>query len=174
VLVRSAVLLSLLLSTVPASVARGDDAVPTTAVTGPTAGLLGVQRARKLPPLIVTCPAESARVGESYISTVGAAGGKGSGGGSAGAAGSGVQSRLADLYVETLSHVRPRIVVHGNPLHLGNPRDVERIRAMLLAAVRAAVLWHQVGGGQFRLLLRRREYAMLARGLLTRCTLDRG
>ena len=75
-LVRSAVLLSLLLGTVPASVARGDDAVPTTAVTGPTAGLLGVQRARKLPPLIVTCPAESARVGESYISTVGAAGGK--------------------------------------------------------------------------------------------------
>jgi len=86
----------------------------------------------------------------------------------------GVQARLAELYVETLSNVRPRIVVHGNPVHLGNPRDVEQIRAMLLAAVRAAVLWHQVGGGQFRLLLRRREYAMLARGLLARCTLDRG
>jgi high frequency lysogenization protein len=86
----------------------------------------------------------------------------------------GVQARLAELYCETLSRVRPRIVVHGNPAHLGNPRDVEQIRAMLLAAVRAAVLWHQVGGGQFRLLLRRREYAMLARGLLARCTLDRG
>ena len=85
-----------------------------------------------------------------------------------------VQARLASLYRETLSQVRPRIVVHGNPAHLGNPRDVERIRAMLLAGVRAAVLWHQVGGGRFRLLLRRREYAMLARGLLTRCTLDRG
>jgi high frequency lysogenization protein len=86
----------------------------------------------------------------------------------------GVQSRLADLYAETLSQLRPRIVVHGNPVHLGNPRDVEQIRAMLMAAVRAAVLWRQVGGGQFRLLLRRREYAMLARGLLARCTLDRG
>jgi len=85
-----------------------------------------------------------------------------------------VQARLAELYCETLSHVRPRIMVHGNPVHLGNPRDVEQIRAMLLAAVRAAVLWHQVGGGQFRLLLRRREYGMLARGLLARCTLDRG
>ncbi|HKE46950.1 MAG TPA: high frequency lysogenization protein HflD [Rhodanobacteraceae bacterium] len=85
-----------------------------------------------------------------------------------------VQARLAELYTETLSHVRPRVVVHGNPVHLGNPRDVEQIRAMLLAAVRAAVLWRQVGGGQFRLLLRRREYAMLARGLLARCTLDRG
>ena len=91
-----------------------------------------------------------------------------------GVANSGVQTRLAELYVSTLSLVRPRIVVHGNPVHLGNPRDVEQIRAMLLAAVRAAVLWHQVGGGQFRLLLRRREYAMLARGLLARCTLDRG
>ena len=91
-----------------------------------------------------------------------------------GVAASAVQARLAELYTETLSHVRPRVVVHGNPVHLGNPRDVEQIRAMLLAAVRAAVLWRQVGGGQFRLLLRRREYAMLARGLLTRCTLDRG
>jgi high frequency lysogenization protein len=91
-----------------------------------------------------------------------------------GVAHSSVQTRLAALYCETLSHVRPRIVVHGNPAHLGNPHDVEKIRAMLLAAVRAAVLWRQVGGGQFRLLLKRREYAMLARGLLARCTLDRG
>ncbi len=91
-----------------------------------------------------------------------------------GVAYAGVQARLAELYCETLSHVRPRVIVHGNPVHLGNPRDVEQIRAMLLAAVRAAVLWHQVGGGQFRLLIRRREYAMLARGLLARCTLDRG
>jgi len=91
-----------------------------------------------------------------------------------GVAYSGVQARLAELYCETLSHVRPRVIVHGNPMHLGNPRDVEHIRAMLLAAVRAAVLWHQVGGGQFRLLIRRKEYAMLARGLLARCTLDRG
>ena len=82
-----------------------------------------------------------------------------------------VQTRLAALYCDTLSHLRPRVIVHGNPAHLGNPRDVEQIRAMLLAAVRAAVLWRQVGGGQFRLLLRRREYAMLARGLLARCTL---
>lgn len=85
-----------------------------------------------------------------------------------------VQARMAALYCDTLSHLRPRVIVHGNPAHLANPRDVEHIRAMLLAAVRAAVLWRQVGGGQFRLLLRRREYAMLARGLLARCTLDRG
>lgn len=85
-----------------------------------------------------------------------------------------VQARLADLYVTTLSPLRPRIIVHGNPQYLANAQLVEQIRALLLAAVRAAVLWRQVGGSQIRLLLRRQQYAMLARGLLSRSTLDRG
>ncbi|MFI4969319.1 MAG: high frequency lysogenization protein HflD [Lysobacterales bacterium] len=85
-----------------------------------------------------------------------------------------VQARLADLYVATLSQLRPRVIVHGNPIHLAKPQLVEQIRALLLAAVRAAVLWRQVGGGQIRLLIRRRQYAMLARGLLSRSMLDRG
>jgi high frequency lysogenization protein len=91
-----------------------------------------------------------------------------------GAAHDTVQARLAEVYVATLSQLRPRVIVHGNPLHLSNPRLVEQIRALLLAAVRSAVLWRQVGGSQWRLLLRRREYAMLARGLLSRSMLDRG
>lgn len=85
-----------------------------------------------------------------------------------------VQTRLAQLYSETLSQLRPRIVVHGNPAQLADPRRVEQIRALLLAGIRAAVMWQQVGGSQWRLLLRRSEYTMLARGLLARCTLDRG
>ena len=85
-----------------------------------------------------------------------------------------VRARLADLYVTSLSPLRPRIIVHGNPQHLANPQYVEQIRALLLAAVRAAVLWRQVGGSQLRLLLRRQQYAMMARGLLSRSMLDRG
>jgi high frequency lysogenization protein len=85
-----------------------------------------------------------------------------------------VQARLAELYVATLSQLRPRVIVHGNPLHLADAQKVEQIRALLLAGVRAAVLWRQVGGSQLRLLFRRREYAMLARGLLARSTLDNG
>ena len=91
-----------------------------------------------------------------------------------GAAHATVQTRLAELYAGTLSRVTPRIIVHGNPVHLADPKRVEQIRALLLAGVRAAVLWRQVGGNQWRLLLHRREYAMLARGLLARCTLDSG
>ncbi|MEZ5461686.1 high frequency lysogenization protein HflD [Dokdonella sp.] len=85
-----------------------------------------------------------------------------------------VQGRLAELYSQTLSNLSPRIVVHGNPTNLADPRRVEQIRSLLLAGIRAAVLWRQMGGSQWRLLVRRKEYAMLARGLLARCTLDRG
>lgn len=82
-----------------------------------------------------------------------------------------VFSRLAELYAGTLSTLRPRVMVTGNPQWLQQPALVERVRASLLAAVRSAVLWHQVGGRQWQLLLHRRQCTMLARGLLTGTTL---
>jgi high frequency lysogenization protein len=82
-----------------------------------------------------------------------------------------VSARLADLYVQTLSRLQPRILVEGNPNYLQQPAQVNQIRALLLAAVRSAVLWRQLGGTQLRLLFRRRQYAMMARGLLAGCTL---
>lgn len=85
-----------------------------------------------------------------------------------------VAARLAELYVSTLSTLRPRVMVTGAALQLQQQHVVERIRAALLAAIRAAVLWHQVGGRQWHLLLHRRRCAMLARGLLTGATLDDG
>lgn len=85
-----------------------------------------------------------------------------------------VLARLADLYCENLSDLRPRVMVIGNPLYLQQPSQVKCIRTLLLAAVRAAVLWRQLGGRSRHLLWQPRREAMLARGLLTRCTLDRG
>jgi len=84
-----------------------------------------------------------------------------------------VVARAADLYAENLSGLRPRVMVIGNPLYLHQPAQARRIRALLLAAVRAAVLWRQLGGRRWHLLLRPRREAMLARGMLTRCTLGR-
>jgi high frequency lysogenization protein len=81
---------------------------------------------------------------------------------------------LARLYSETLSTLRPRILVEGNPRFLNNPATVDRIRALLMAAVRATVLWRQLGGSQLRLFFRHRQYAMMARGLLAQCTLSGG
>lgn len=81
-------------------------------------------------------------------------------------------ARLAQLYVETLSPLKPRVMVEGSQAFLQQPARQSQIRALLLAAIRAAVLWRQLGGSQWRLVFRRRQYAMLARGLLARCTLD--
>ncbi|HEX7341706.1 MAG TPA: high frequency lysogenization protein HflD [Rhodanobacteraceae bacterium] len=85
-----------------------------------------------------------------------------------------VAARLAGLYTEVVSPLRPRVLVAGQPLHLQQQSIVERIRAALLASIRAAVLWHQIGGRQWQLIFNRNQYCMLARGLLTRATLDHG
>jgi len=85
-----------------------------------------------------------------------------------------VLARLSELYANTLSNLRPRVIVQGNPLYLQQPAQVERIRATLLAGARAAVLWRQLGGSQWQLLFKRRQAVMLARGLLSRARLDGG
>ena len=63
---------------------------------------------------------------------------------------------LGGLYADTLSHLRPRILVQGNPHYLGQPGVVAEIRALLLAAVRSAALWRQLGGSLWDFLLARR------------------
>jgi len=85
---------------------------------------------------------------------------------------SAIVSKLAQLYAATLSTLRPRIIVEGNPRYLQDEANVDRVRALLLAAIRAAVLWRQLGGTQLRLFFRHRQYAMMARGLLAQCTLS--
>lgn len=70
-----------------------------------------------------------------------------------------VLAALGGLYAETLSHLRPRVLVQGNPHYLGQPTVVAEVRAVLLAAMRSAVLWRQLGGSLWDFLLRRREMA---------------
>jgi high frequency lysogenization protein len=64
-----------------------------------------------------------------------------------------VMSALGSLYAETLSHLRPRVLVQGNPHYLGQAAGVAEVRASLLAAVRSAVLWRQLGGSLLDFLL---------------------
>jgi high frequency lysogenization protein len=77
-----------------------------------------------------------------------------------------VLSRLAGIYSATVSKLEPRIIVRGNPLYLQNPENQERIRALLLAGIRAAMLWRQVGGRRMQILLGRRRLLESARGYL--------
>ena len=66
---------------------------------------------------------------------------------------------LGNLYAQTLSLVRPRVMVQGNPHYLGQPGVVAEVRALLLAAVRSAVLWRQRGGTLWDFALQRRAMA---------------
>ncbi|WP_028915028.1 high frequency lysogenization protein HflD [Pseudoxanthomonas sp. J31] len=74
-----------------------------------------------------------------------------------------VLSALGALYADTISHLRPRIMVQGNPHYLGQPGVVSEIRALLLAAVRSARLWRQLGGSQWHFLFARKAMAEAVR-----------
>lgn len=62
---------------------------------------------------------------------------------------------LADAWSRTLGSLRPRVLVGGDPARLRDKRVVGLVRALLLAGFRSAVLWGQVGGSRWSLLLRR-------------------
>ena len=69
-------------------------------------------------------------------------------------------------YADTLSQLKPRVMVQGNPLQLAQSSVVAQIRAALLAAVRSAVLWRQLGGSYWDFVLRRGAMSRIARELL--------
>lgn len=81
-----------------------------------------------------------------------------------------VLRELADLYVASLGSLGPRIMVSGEPSLLAQPENASRIRALLFAGVRAAVLWRQCGGSRLRLLLGRRRLLEVARDLAVQTT----
>jgi high frequency lysogenization protein len=68
-----------------------------------------------------------------------------------------VIARLADIYTQTVSTLSPRILVTGEPRYLQDPANANRIRALLLAGIRSAVLWRQQGGNRLRLLFARAQ-----------------
>ena len=68
-----------------------------------------------------------------------------------------ILAHLADVYSQTVSTLQPRIMVRGEALHLQNPDNQNKVRALLLAGIRAALLWHQVGGRRWKILFIRRR-----------------
>jgi len=68
-----------------------------------------------------------------------------------------IYKQLARLYQDTISKFSYRIQVKGKVEYLQQDDVANRIRALLLAGIRSAVLWHQLGGRRWTLLLRRRR-----------------
>jgi high frequency lysogenization protein len=77
-----------------------------------------------------------------------------------------VLSRLGELYADLIGPLGPRVMVQGNPVYLSQPAVVAEVRATLLAALRSAVLWRQLGGSYWDLLLSRRKMVDAAQALL--------
>lgn len=73
---------------------------------------------------------------------------------------------LADIYSATISTLTPRIMVNGNPSYLTHPDIANRIRALLLAGIRAAILWRQSGGRRLTLLFQRKALLQEAERML--------
>ncbi|NBA96784.1 high frequency lysogenization protein HflD [Pseudomonas sp. R5(2019)] len=61
------------------------------------------------------------------------------------------------LYQDTLSTLRQRIQVHGDMRHLQQTSNASKIRALLLAGIRSARLWRQLGGHRWQLVISRRK-----------------
>jgi len=77
-----------------------------------------------------------------------------------------IMAGLAEIYTSTVSQLRPRIMVQGDPLHLQNSENINRVRALLLAGIRSAMLWRQCGGGRLQILLGRKKMLDITRSLL--------
>lgn len=73
---------------------------------------------------------------------------------------------LASVYGDTISTFRQRIQVGGTPAILQQEENAAKIRALLLAGIRSAVLWRQTGGRRWQLIITRKKVIAHARELL--------
>ncbi|AFI84887.1 high frequency lysogenization protein HflD [Methylophaga nitratireducenticrescens] len=78
-----------------------------------------------------------------------------------------VIARFADIYQRTVSELTPRIQVFGDSGFLQQADNVNRIRALLLTGIRAAVLWRQKGGRRWQFLLQSNKLLQAASELHT-------
>ena len=73
---------------------------------------------------------------------------------------------ISKLYTETVSKLTPRIIVSGRPQYLKSERTVDWVRTLLMAGLRSATLWNQLGGGRFELMFGRKKIIREAESLL--------
>lgn len=78
-----------------------------------------------------------------------------------------VIANLASIYSDIISNLGPKIQISGNPVCLQRPIVQQKIRALLLSAMRSAVLWRQLGGKRRHLVFARKAIVDTAKKSLT-------
>ena len=77
-----------------------------------------------------------------------------------------VIANLADVYTRTISELGPRIMVNGEQSYLETTAISNKIRTILLAGIRSAVLWYQLGGRRWHIIFNRRRYQEVTKNFL--------
>ena len=67
-------------------------------------------------------------------------------------------AKLGHIYKETISTLGPKIIVSGEQPYLSNETNASKVRALLLAGIRSAVLWKQCGGSRWQFIFGRKAY----------------
>lgn len=77
-----------------------------------------------------------------------------------------VIKRIAEVYTDTISNLSPKIIVNGDESVLKSELAAAKIRATLMAGIRAAHLWWQLGGRRWQVLFKRKQFSEAAERLL--------
>lgn len=73
-----------------------------------------------------------------------------------------VIANIANTYAESISTIKPQIMVAGEQEYLTNTATANKIRALLMALMRSTVLWLQKGGSRWDLIFQRKKIIELA------------
>lgn len=79
-----------------------------------------------------------------------------------------ISPSVSAIYKDTISHFKFRLKVNGSAQQLQNAHNADRIRALLLAAIRGAYLWKQLGGRRRHFLFKKTAILNTVRELLQR------
>jgi high frequency lysogenization protein len=72
---------------------------------------------------------------------------------------------VSGIYQDTLSGLKFRIKVNGSAQHLQNAQNADVIRTLLLAGIRSAFLWRQLGGRRWKLVVQRKQLLKASQNL---------
>jgi len=73
---------------------------------------------------------------------------------------------IADIYQQSISPIGPKIMIQGEHEYLSQQSNANKIRALLFAGIRSAVLWRQCGGSRWQLIFSRQKHIDTAKQLL--------
>ncbi len=77
-----------------------------------------------------------------------------------------VIANLAGTYSDTISQLQPKIMVAGESRYLSGNASANKVRALLLAGMRSAVLWRQLKGSRWQILIQRKHFIKEAEYLI--------